>query len=459
MNKLDSLKIVLSVVDPEYFVEWDIYRLRKDEKLLKSTIKLAEKNGLYYYFIYRLKELCVEFPQSEEERWREEKQKLSEFKKALLFLNTVSAQYGINYIVIKEYNTIPQVSRDIDIFVHKADRQKLIKVLEDNDMELIHSSVAETKLKGKYMKIDIYTEICYIGVDFIDDEFLFQSKTKGMIFGTEYPRLNGEANLHLTLVHSLFGHRTMTLLDFLHINYLINDINVDACKMYACERGWGKVFDLILECLDDIYESIYKKGENNHGSVVFAAGGGLELIRTADHNAFYPIIDTNKLAKDNTWTDRVYVGWIDEYQGKKSFKYKRTMPHVVFLVVIDGANYEVLQNKLGPPQYQSYIFANATTTFPATTFSSQASLFTSVYPGTHEIPGDEWKDGTTPYSYMPSNKPTENPNTINNHLPTGVKTLYEYLDDAGKSKAVLGNMYHKGIGTVRPDEKIDINVD
>ncbi|RCV66151.1 putative nucleotidyltransferase [Methanophagales archaeon] len=261
MSKFDSIKTVLSVVDPEYLLEVDIDRLRKDEKLLKSTIKIAKKNGLYYFFIYRLKELCVKLPSSEEELWKEENRKLSEFKETILFLNNVSKDYGMDYIVIKEYNTIPHVSRDIDIFVRKEERQKLIKVLEDNGMERLHSSIAETKLKGKYMKIDIYTRICYIAVDFMDDKSLFQSKIESDIFGIMYPHLNNEANFLLTVVHSLFGHRTMTLLDFLHMEYIRNDINIETCKKYAYERGWGKVFDLILERLDDIYERMYKKGE------------------------------------------------------------------------------------------------------------------------------------------------------------------------------------------------------
>ena len=293
MSKLDSMKTVLSVVDPEYPIEVDIDRLRKDEKLLKSAIKLAEKNGLYYYFIYRLKELCVELPSSEEEHWKEENKKLSEFKKTILFLNNVSKEYGMDYILIKEYNTIPHVSRDIDIFVRKEERQKFIEVLEDNDMERVHSSVAETKLKGKYMKIDIYTRICYLTVDFMDDKSLFLSKTESEIFGIGYPRLNNEANFLLTLVHSLFGHRTMTLLDFLHIKYLRNDINVDACKKYAYERGWETVLDLILERLDYLFERIYEQGEFIHFPYLFNRNlilkciSGIEKLDMGKHDKIF----------------------------------------------------------------------------------------------------------------------------------------------------------------------------
>ena len=93
MNKFEPLKFILSVVDPEYPIEVDIDRFKKDEKLFKSAIKLAERNGLYYYFIYRLKKLGVDLPLSEENRWKKENRKLSEFKKTLSLLNRVSEDY------------------------------------------------------------------------------------------------------------------------------------------------------------------------------------------------------------------------------------------------------------------------------------------------------------------------------------------------------------------------------
>lgn len=261
MNKFEALKFVLAVVDPEYPVKVDIDRLGKDEKLRKSAIKLAERNGLYYYFVHRLKELGVGLPTSEEECWKEENQKLSEFKKTIKLLNNISKDYEIDYTVIKACNTIAHIPRDIDIFVRKEDRTRIIKALEDNGMKCVQSGVAETALKGEYMKIDVYTEICYIGVEFMDGNFLLQSSIKDEVFGIEYSGLNNEANFLLMLVHSLFGHRSMTLLDFLHIRQIRGNINIYACREYAHERGWESVFDLVLNELDTLNERIYKEGK------------------------------------------------------------------------------------------------------------------------------------------------------------------------------------------------------
>ena len=178
-------------------------------------------------------------------------------------MNEVSKDYGIEYIIIKACNTIPHIPRDVDIFVRNEDRTRIIKALEDNGMKCVQTGITETSLKGEYMKVDVYTEICYIGVDFMDGSFLRQSSIKDEVFEVEYSGLNNEANFLLMLVHSLFGHRSMTLLDFLHIKHIRGDIDMDACREYAHNRGWGSVFDLVLEKLDNITERIYENIEEN----------------------------------------------------------------------------------------------------------------------------------------------------------------------------------------------------
>ena len=262
MNNVNPMEIVLSVVDHEYPNDIRVEEITKNRDLLKAAIKLAEKNGLYYYFIHRLKELRMDLPLSEKDRWKEENQKLSEFKKTIMLLNSISNDHGIDYIIIKACNTIPHVPKDVDIFVRKKDRIKLINALEDNGMKCVQSGISETALNGReYMRVDVYTEICYIGVDFMDNSFLWQSKITDEVFGIEYFGMNNEASFLLMLVHSLFGHRSMSLLDFLHIKSLRKDIDIGACKEYAHEKGWGFAFDLVLRKLNTLNEKIYKKGE------------------------------------------------------------------------------------------------------------------------------------------------------------------------------------------------------
>ena len=258
MNKFEPLKIVLAVVDPEYPVKVDIDRLGKDEKLFKSTIKLAERNGLYYYFILRLKELGVDLPLSEEDRWKKENQKLSEFKETIKLLNNVSKEYGIEYIIIKECNTIPHIPRDIDIFVRNEDRTRIIKALEDNGMQCTRTEVTETSLEGKnYLKVDIYSRIIYLSIDIFDDGVI-KSKMMAKIINTnlECFVLPTELDFILLSFHSLFGHMKISLLDFLHLMKVYREINSTICRKYIEEKGLEIAFNLFLEELNKINAKI-----------------------------------------------------------------------------------------------------------------------------------------------------------------------------------------------------------
>lgn len=259
MNNVDPMKVVLSVVDPEYPSDINVGEIVKDKALLKSAVKLAERNGLYYYFILRLKQLNIDLSFLEEERWNKEKQKLSEFKETIMLLNKVSKDYGIDYIIIKACNTIPHIPRDVDIFVNKEKGREMPKVFENIGMKYDQKRDAETSLiKEGYLRIDVYSKICYFTVNFLKENFLWESITKNKMLGIEYPCLNNEADFLLLLVHNLFGHGSVSLLDFLHIKSLRNDMDVDACRKCAFENGWESVFDLALKELDMLHMRIYE---------------------------------------------------------------------------------------------------------------------------------------------------------------------------------------------------------
>ncbi len=284
MNNLDPMKVVLSVVDPEYPNDIHVEEIAKNRDLLKAAIKLAEQNGLYYYFILRLKELNINLSFLEEERWNKEEQKLSELKETIKLLNKVSNDYGIDYILIKACNTIPHIPRDVDIFVHKGEKRKITEPLGNSGMKCVRSDIAQTTLKKeKYLETDIYTGIRYFGVEFLDENFLWNSNVKSKIFGIEYPGLNEEADFLLTLIHSLFGHRVITLLDFLHIKSLRNNIrDINLCRKYAYEKGWGAVFDFVLNELDSLRRRIYKEGEIIHFPYLFGTNFILRCVSMVD---------------------------------------------------------------------------------------------------------------------------------------------------------------------------------
>ena len=259
MNKLDPLKVVLAVVDSLYPNDITVEEIAKDRNLMKKAIKLAERNGLYYYFVQKLRELNQDLPFLDKERWDRELQKLSALKKTLGFLNDMQKHDGIDYILIKACTKIPHLPRDIDILVRIEDRKKIYDMFEREDMKVIYSNEVETAFnKEGYMKLDIYSRVQYIGMNFIGGEFLWNSRVEDKMFGIEYPSLSDEANFLLLLIHSIVGHRSMTLLDFLHMKVLMNNIqDIGVCRGHAHEKGWGTVFEMGLEELQTIYKNIY----------------------------------------------------------------------------------------------------------------------------------------------------------------------------------------------------------
>ena len=262
MKNLNPMSILLSIVDPDYQGDVNIDELiSSNEKnpLLKRTLKLAERNGLRYYFIQKLNEMGMDIPFIKKEELTDEMQRATDFKETVTFINSITNEYKLEYILIKLFSTIPHIPNDIDLFIQKEERQKFITILKDNGMACIHSSPAETKFKGRYMKIDLYTEITYVGVNFINEGFLRKSVVKNSLLDVEYYGLNKEADFLLLLPHALFGHRRITLLDFLHLKNLKKSINIKECRDYAYEKGWGKVFNLILNQLDSLYQDIYAK--------------------------------------------------------------------------------------------------------------------------------------------------------------------------------------------------------
>jgi len=261
MSKLGPLKILLAVIDSEYPNNIPVEEMLSNKKLVKKAIKLARKNGLYYYFISKLKEQNVALSFLGKEHWSEEEKVLLKLKETIALLNDVSREYGIFYILIKDCNSVPHIPRDIDIFVRAEEKEDIIKALENYGMRCEHSDNIETTLLGEsYLPIDIYTKIIYFGNEFLNEDFLFNSVEEKEIFGIKYPGLNNEAEFMLTLLHSLFGHRYLTLLDFLHLKKIKDSkLSIKFCKNYAKNMNWGGVFTLALERLNLIQKEIYKE--------------------------------------------------------------------------------------------------------------------------------------------------------------------------------------------------------
>lgn len=264
MKNYKPIHILLSMIDPSFEHNIDISKRLKDERIFSQTMRLAKDNGLYYQFIKQLNK--DEILKLDKRYWKKEKERLSDYKKTINLLNSLKKN-NITYAVVKDSSQIPHIPRDVDIFVPDAEKEKAIKNLKKEGLECEESSNVETVLKkGENIKVDVYTKIGYFGHEFLEGDFLLHSIKENELFGIKYNDLNHETNFLLMIAHSLFGHGSITLLDFLHLRKLRNMISdPQKCKKYAVERNWGFAYDNFLKKIDSLSEMIYE----DHQSVKF----------------------------------------------------------------------------------------------------------------------------------------------------------------------------------------------
>lgn len=261
MNETNPIDIVLSVIDPEFPKRIDISKICSNKYLMRKAIDLADRNGLYYYFIKNLNDLGLENSIYQDNRWDIETNNLIGFKKTLDILEIMHKDHNIEYVVIKACTKIAHIPRDVDIYVRKNDIPDIIKILEAMGFMCTHSDSVDTSLtNGSNMKIDIYTGLCYFTGDFIGDDLLWNSRIYDAVQDSKFVSLNDGANLLVLFIHSLFGHRSISLLDFLHLNYIINNTSdLTSYRSYAYKRGWGYSFDAMLELIKRLRDDLYKK--------------------------------------------------------------------------------------------------------------------------------------------------------------------------------------------------------
>ncbi|MEE9288933.1 MAG: nucleotidyltransferase family protein [Bacteroidota bacterium] len=233
----------------------------EDRQALDATIALAKANGLYFPFMKWLIGLVGRVPPQEEKQWASELQSMSEFRNTIGILNAISDRAGIDYIIIKNSSIIEHVPRDVDILVRERDRDQFLELLMAYGQKLIYNDRSEILLaKSGLMKIDVYTRIHYLGRDFLDERFLWESRVNSSTHGMTHPGLSPETAYLLNLIHGLLGHGGITLLDFLDLSGLEKRIpNLAMCRAQAVASGWAKVFDLWTSRLQTLQRRIYEQ--------------------------------------------------------------------------------------------------------------------------------------------------------------------------------------------------------
>lgn len=223
-----------------------------DPVFINCLIKKASINGLEYLISNTLSQKGIISKPDYADN-------LKKLINTINILNEVSKELKIEYIIIKDCNTIPHIPRDIDIFIRENDKDQMIETLKKYNLIIESSNPIETALiSSKTLPLDIYTKIIYFGHEFLDENFLFDSITERKFFGIDYPGLNYESEYLLTLLHGLFGHRRLTLLDFLHLNKIKDQkLNTYGCLEYVKKKGWLRSYYLMNNKFNLIQKDVF----------------------------------------------------------------------------------------------------------------------------------------------------------------------------------------------------------
>jgi hypothetical protein len=248
------------------------------------SIQYAKRNGLGYFILQRLETSGCELSDEMESDLHQERQRMGNLRRTLVLLNDISEGLDIELVTIKMPLKIPHIPRDIDIFVPGQNRQKMIDSLIDHGMKADHSSSVETSLRRKgYAKVDIYSSIQYFGFEFLDDDFFAKSTTHSPLFEIDSAVLSEEANLALTLLHDVFGHRSMTVLDYLDLRQILKTMkNVEDSRSIAKRYGWVRTFDLLHSNFLTIDAKVNDENEDVDFPLLFDRDFVLDCISAID---------------------------------------------------------------------------------------------------------------------------------------------------------------------------------
>jgi len=249
MNE-DAFWAVVSAVSPSFAARRQGGRA-DEARDVREAIAYADSNGLYFPFVSRLVEDGIEIPREESRRWPAERERLARFRRSLRVLDAASSRTGSAYAVIKTIRTIPNLPRDVDILVREEDRRRWLDALGQAGFALRYRSAAEVSLEMRdAIRVDVYSRIEYLGRAFLDPAYLWGSIRAERTHAEEHPGLTDEAEFLLNSCHDIFGHGSLTLMDFLDLIALRQRVDVSRCLDLATAAGWGHVLRLWLDRLD-----------------------------------------------------------------------------------------------------------------------------------------------------------------------------------------------------------------
>ena len=222
---------------------------------------MAKENGLLYSFSKNALTYEV-LPRQVLLRINEE-EKLNFFKlqKSLRFVNCILNEKNIDFLYIKLFRNIDYAPRDVDILVKRGQTPAVLSAFKDRGLIVRKSGGVETKctLPG-LLNIDFYEGFEYLSTDFIDQQLLWANPRRVRICSTECLIPNLVADYLTLIIHSLLGHRFISMLDFLYAKSFFNNNGVIKDLAYkANQNGWNYPFLTTVSLLKEVYNNLYSK--------------------------------------------------------------------------------------------------------------------------------------------------------------------------------------------------------
>lgn len=280
----DVIQLVLYCIDDEYRESHpDVLKKAKDTgKTWARALGVAKQNELTYYLSKTVIDHEGMFPaRIPEVIVKDEKEKQSRLGNTLNFVSSLFKDEELSYRFIKLYRGIQYNPRDVDVLTRKAENSRVTSAFKRRSATLMVFDEAEINCEKKgLLKVDLYNGFYYFSREFLDNDFLWADPREVEICGVECPILSYEADLATLLIHSMLGHRYLSLLDFLYAKSLLLDrkLNLDKIAKQAKKYEWEHAFSRMIHTLEDAYRALYVDDQVIGFPIVFPPSFTLKLF-------------------------------------------------------------------------------------------------------------------------------------------------------------------------------------
>jgi len=233
---------------------------------LLATIRLACSKGLLYPLLISLAKepLPPQVKRLLNRLLEHEGARLELVRRTLRLLMETFESSGVDYLFIKLYRGVDYLPRDIDVFVRRTQLLPALRLLRERGFsEKISGSVEVNCVREGYLKVDIYTDLVYAGLRFLDVESLWGSRRYVEMAGLKFPTLDQRADLWVTALHIALGHRYLSLLDYLYLRRLLRALVRGREKMLdvPIRYGWAGLLLELMRFVREIDKRLASGGE------------------------------------------------------------------------------------------------------------------------------------------------------------------------------------------------------